>query len=76
MSMDLVVKVKPGAKKSEVRKLPDGSYIVAVTAAPEKGKANAAVIKQLADFLDVSPSKLVIVKGETSSKKVVKNLAS
>lgn len=68
------IKVKTRAKKSEVKLLEDGTYRVMVTVAPEKGKANVAVIKQLAKFLNVSPSKLIIAQGETSSKKVVREI--
>jgi uncharacterized protein len=63
--------VKTKAKKNEVTVKDDVTYVVAVTAAPEKGQANAAVIKLLAKFLNISPAQLVIVSGETSKYKVI-----
>jgi len=40
-------------------------------ATPEKGKANEAVIALLAKHFKVSKSNVVILRGKTSSKKVV-----
>ena len=42
-----------------------------MTAAPEKGKANAAVVEVLAAALDLPKSALRIVSGETSPFKTV-----
>jgi hypothetical protein len=44
---------------------------VQVTAAPEKGKANAAVVEVLAEALDLPKSALRITSGETSPLKTV-----
>jgi uncharacterized protein len=67
----LSVLVKPGAKKTEVIKLTDGTLVVRVVSRAEKGKANKAVIKALADYFEISPSKIVIEKGESSKRKLV-----
>ena len=45
---------------------------VAVTAAPEKGKANAAVLKLMSKALGVPKSSLSIIKGETSRSKLIR----
>jgi uncharacterized protein (TIGR00251 family) len=42
-----------------------------VTAPPVDGRANAAVIKLLAEWLGVSRSAVQIVRGETSRRKIV-----
>jgi len=42
-----------------------------VSSAPEKGKANRAVLELLALALEVSPSALEIIAGEASRDKVV-----
>jgi uncharacterized protein (TIGR00251 family) len=65
------VLVKPGAKKTVVTKLPDGTLAVRVVSRAEKGKANKAVIEALADYFQVSPSKIVLEKGESSKRKLV-----
>lgn len=45
---------------------------VKVTAAPEDGKANTAIIKFLSKQWDISPSALEIVSGETGRRKRLK----
>jgi hypothetical protein len=70
--LTLAVKVIPKASKNEVvGVLEDGSLKVKVTAAPEKGKANAAVCELLADVFDVPKRSVTVISGETSRTKVV-----
>ncbi len=45
---------------------------VSVTAVPEKGKANKALIKLLAKEWHVSKSSIEIIRGETDKNKVLK----
>jgi uncharacterized protein YggU (UPF0235/DUF167 family) len=47
-----------------------GALRVAVSAAPEKGKANEAVREVLAEALGCRPSQVVILTGETSRDKM------
>ena len=65
----LAVVAKPGAKKDDIVGLYGTSLKVAVTAAPEKGKANKAIAKLLAKRLGIAPSNVSIVGGETSKQK-------
>ncbi|MBZ5607925.1 MAG: DUF167 domain-containing protein [Acidobacteriia bacterium] len=68
--MDLRVKVIPKSSKTELAGiLPDGTWKIKVTAAPEKGKANRAVCEFIAEKLGVAKSKVRIVSGETSHLK-------
>lgn len=74
--MRVRLKVAPRAGRNRVEGLvaeADGGVAlkVAVTAAPEDGKANAAVIKLLADELDVAKSTISVVLGATDRRKVV-----
>ena len=57
----------------EVRKLANGEeqLVVYVTSPPDDGKANEAVIKLLAKHLGVAPSRLSIIRGETSRNKLI-----
>ena len=70
------VKVAPKAKAERIKKemREDGTalYKIYVTAAPEDGKANEAVIKLLAKNLGVAKSSLTIIRGHTSRDKVIK----
>jgi uncharacterized protein YggU (UPF0235/DUF167 family) len=48
----------------------DGAFRVRVTAAPEGGEANRAVIALLADALGVAPSRIALVRGAASRDKL------
>ena len=54
----LPVKVQPGARRNAIVGAHAGALKVAVNAAPEQGKANAAVIELLAEQLQLPRSKL------------------
>jgi uncharacterized protein len=69
--MKIFVKVKPGAREERVEKIDDINFKVQVTQPPEKGKANLAVIKALAEYFDLSQSNIQIVSGSTSKLKVI-----
>jgi uncharacterized protein YggU (UPF0235/DUF167 family) len=66
----LTVKVQPRAKTPGVEKLGEGLFRVRVKAAPEKGRANREVAERLAEYLDVPPSRLVLVRGAASGHKM------
>ena len=71
----LNIKVTPKARQERIKKeaQPDGTslYRVYVTAAPEDGKANEAVIRLLAEEFNVPKSTITILRGHTSREKVV-----
>lgn len=66
------LRVKPGARKNAVLGVHGGALKVGVTAAPEKGKANRAVLGVLAEALDLAPSALEILSGHASQDKSVR----
>lgn len=66
------LRVKPGARKNAVLGVHGGALKVGVTAAPEKGKANRAVLGVLAEALDLAPSALEILSGLASPDKSVR----
>ncbi len=65
----LPVRAQPGAKKNALTGEHAGQLKVSVTQAPEKGKANAAIIDVLADGLQLKRSQISLVSGETSGQK-------
>ena len=65
----LAVRALPGSKKNEVRGIQDGALKVCVTQIPEKGKANKAIRKQLAESLNLRASQIELISGETDSRK-------
>ncbi|NPA54110.1 MAG: DUF167 domain-containing protein [Aquificae bacterium] len=68
--MKITVRVKPNAKKNEVRKINDFYYEIKVSVAPEKGKANKKVIELLSKELKIPKSKINLIRGETSREKI------
>jgi uncharacterized protein (TIGR00251 family) len=65
------IKARPGGKRNGVDGVHAGMLKVEVAAAPEKGKANEAICKLLAEELGLARSSVQVVRGETSSMKVV-----
>ena len=70
-SVFLNVKVIPGASKDELLNPQEGRLRIRIAAAPEDGKANAALIAFLAKKLGCSKSSVVINAGEKSRFKTV-----
>ena len=66
------VRVIPAAPRNAVRPESGGGFRVYLVAAPEKGRANKALVKILADHLKVRKSCLEIVSGERSRNKTVR----
>ena len=65
------VKVQPNASRDRVVGEHGDQLKIAVTVAPEKGKANKSVIKVLSRLLGVKSSDIEILSGETSRDKKV-----
>lgn len=65
----IVVKAVPKARLNKVVE-EEGGLKIYTTAAPENGKANAAVLKLLAKHLGVAKSKLKLIRGETARSKI------
>lgn len=64
------VRVIPHAKQNKV--VLDGDVLrVYTTTAPEKGRANGAVIDLLSEYFSIAKSRIVISKGATSRNKIV-----
>ena len=71
--MTIRVKVIPKSSRNEIAgKLDDGTWKIKVTAAPERGKANAAVCELLARRFEVPKSSVEVVSGHTSHLKQVR----
>ncbi|GIV08084.1 MAG: hypothetical protein KatS3mg019_0175 [Fimbriimonadales bacterium] len=70
MPRRISIKVTPRASRNELTELPDGGFVAKVTAPPTEGAANRAVIRLLADSLDIAPSRIRLVSGVNSRNKV------
>lgn len=65
------VKVHPDSSRDRLERKGPDAYELWVKAPPEKGRANAAVLALLAREPDFASRRLRIVKGLTSSSKIV-----
>ncbi len=63
------VKAHAAARRNAIHAGSDGALHVSVTTAPEKGKANKAIIALLATALALRKSQVELVAGATSSNK-------
>ena len=69
--MKIIVKTKPGAKNDKIEKIDESNYIVYVKEPPINGRANAALVKLLAEHFDISVSLVSIISGHMARVKVV-----
>lgn len=68
----ITVKVMPRARKTELAGLmDDGTLKIRLAAPPVGGAANRALVAFLAQTLDLPPSQIDIIAGETSERKLV-----
>jgi uncharacterized protein len=66
------VMVAPRAARSTIEQLANGAIQIRVAAPPVDGAANAALLRFLADVLDVPRSRLEIISGAASRRKRIK----
>lgn len=67
----LRIRVSPGASRTELVGRQGEAWKVRVAAPPERGRANDAVLKLLAERLRVAPGELTLVSGRSGRDKVV-----
>lgn len=65
----LSVRAQPGAKRDAIVGLHAGMLKVAVTAPPDKGRANEAILAVLIESLDLKRSQIELWSGATSREK-------
>lgn len=70
-NMKIIVKAKPNAKEDKIEKIDDSNYIVYIKAPPINGKANASIVRLLADYFSVSQSLIEIISGHKARIKVI-----
>jgi uncharacterized protein (TIGR00251 family) len=67
----ITVTVSPGASQTELVGRHGDGWRARVAVPPERGRANEALIKLLADSLDVPRSRVSVVGGQTARTKIV-----
>jgi hypothetical protein len=71
-SCTVAVRLKPRASRDRLVSVDGLTIALAVTAPPVDGKANEAMLRALADLLDVPKSACSIIKGLASRNKAVR----
>lgn len=72
MHSDLTIRLQPRAKRDEIAGERAGAILVRVTAPPVDGRANDALCRLVAKRAGVAPSRVSVVRGQTSRDKVVR----
>jgi uncharacterized protein len=67
----LSVKVVPRSSRTAIAGILNGMLKVKLSAAPEKGKANQALVEFLADTLGIKKNAIKITSGQTSPVKTL-----
>jgi len=65
----LPVRAQPGARRAGILGEQGGAIKVAVTAPPDQGRANKALVEVLRELLDVKRSQVELLSGATSRDK-------
>jgi uncharacterized protein (TIGR00251 family) len=66
------VQVAPRASRDRIGALHGDRIKVQLTAPPVEGAANQALCRLIADTLGLAPSRVAVIRGETSRKKTVR----
>ena len=70
--MIVVVNVKPGSKKGPlIEKNSEGELVVFLREKAHDGEANEGLVKLLAKYYGAAKSRIIIVRGQKSHRKVV-----
>jgi uncharacterized protein len=69
--MVIFIRVKFENRKEKIERIDKENYIVYTKELPVKGRANKAVIKILAKYFKKDCSKIKIISGKNSRKKVI-----
>ena len=65
----LSIQAQANARRNEISRREGGILRVAITQAPEKGKANKAIIEVISKRLTLKKSQLELISGATSRQK-------
>ena len=68
---NLEIHLQPGTKSNAIVSFNDGVLYVKVTALPQKGRANQALLELMAQALGIPKSAVAIIRGHTTRNKVI-----
>ncbi len=67
----ITVRVQPKSRQQQLIQISEIEFKARLISAPDKGKANAELLAILADYFGLAPSRLRIIRGETSRTKLI-----
>ncbi|MDP1879521.1 MAG: DUF167 domain-containing protein [Parachlamydiaceae bacterium] len=70
--MDIKIKVIPNSSVNAIISFKEDILKVKVTAVPEKGLANIALINLLSKIFKIPKSSITVLKGKSSSTKIIR----
>jgi uncharacterized protein (TIGR00251 family) len=70
----ITVRVKPNARKNEVKQIDANNFVVSVSVPPAEGKANEKVIELLSEYFGKPKRSINILRGMIGKIKVVEIL--
>jgi hypothetical protein len=71
MPATLSVRVTPGAKRDSIEQTADGTWKIRLRARAVEGAANAALVEQLSEWLDIPRSHVHLVRGQSARQKII-----
>jgi uncharacterized protein len=71
-SASIGIYVQPRASKTEIAGMHDGLVRIRLAAPPADGAANAALVAFIAERLDIAKSRVRVISGLASRRKVVR----
>jgi len=71
----ITVKAKTGRSETSVKQIDECTYEVSVSAQPEKGLANKAIIDALANYFKIPKSNINILAGHAAKSKIIEILS-
>ena len=72
--MKIFVRAKPKTKHERVEKVDETHFVICVKEAATEGRANQAIIGALAGHFGVPKSRIKIISGKTSKRKILEIL--
>ncbi|MCL4405560.1 DUF167 domain-containing protein [Patescibacteria group bacterium] len=69
--MRIFIQVKPNAREEKVLRVDASHYVVSVTEPASEDRANRAVARAIASYLEVGASRVSIVSGRKARRKVI-----
>lgn len=70
--VELRIFAKPNARRSEITGIGEQGLGIALHAQPKEGAANIALIAFLSEYFAIPKSKICLLRGESSRRKLIK----